>query len=155
MIRSIAIALFCVSAASLAPLPARSVRLDPGGLGQALIYPYYTARSANGNSWTTAFTVVNTREKPKVVKVRFREGKHARVVWEANVYLGPSDVWTAGVVQGSDGAAHLVSSDTSCIDPPHPGTRDAGAFSTASFTGSAADGAGAGVDRTLEGFFEV
>lgn len=127
---------------------------DPNGLGQALIYPYYTARAANGNAWNTALSVVSTRAKPKVLKVRFREGKNARIVMEANVYLGPYDVWTAAVVPGTDGAAHLVSADASCIDPPHSGT-DAGAFSTASFTASASDGAGTGVDRTLEGFVEV
>ncbi|HEX4332219.1 MAG TPA: hypothetical protein VH040_08775 [Usitatibacter sp.] len=131
-----------------------AVRLDPDGLGQALIYPYYTVRASNGNAWNTALSVVNTRANAKVVKVRFREGKHARVVWEANVYLGPNDVWTAGVVLGSDGAPHLASADRSCIDPPLSAS-DGGAFSTAAFSGAAGDGAGSGTDRLLEGFAEV
>ncbi|HEX4332220.1 MAG TPA: hypothetical protein VH040_08780 [Usitatibacter sp.] len=159
MIRSVAAASLCALAASLAPSPAAAVRLAEDGLGQALIYPYYTARSSDGNAWNTLLSVVNTREKPKVVKVRFREAVHGRIVWEANVYLGPYDMWTAAVIPGSDGAAHLVSADKSCIDPPHSGS-DAGAFSTASFSGGAADGARtglgtSGVDRTLEGFAEV
>ncbi|HSS27909.1 MAG TPA: hypothetical protein VLL50_08130, partial [Usitatibacter sp.] len=81
-------------AVAFAAGPAVAVRLDPNGLGQALIYPYYTARVVDGNAWTTALSLTNTRAKPKVVKLRFREGRHGRVVMEANVYLGPNDMWT-------------------------------------------------------------
>jgi len=139
--------------ALLAVLPAKAVRLDPNGLGQALIFPYYTARSTLDGPWNTLFSVVNNDSRAKVLKVRFREGVLGRLVWEANVYLGPNDMWTGAVVPGQDGAAHLVSADASCIDPPHAGT-DAGAFSNASFARDS-NAAGTGVDRTLEGYAEV
>ena len=63
-------------AVAFAAGPAVAVRLDPNGLGQALIYPYYTARVVDGNAWTTALSLTNTRAKPKAVKLRFREGRH-------------------------------------------------------------------------------
>ena len=39
---------------------AHAVYEDPNGLGQALIFPYYTVQSAGGNSYNTYISVVNT-----------------------------------------------------------------------------------------------
>ena len=69
-----------LSAAVLAGLgvagTAEAVYHDVNGVGQVLVYPYYTVNSsAGGNAYNTYLSVVNTTTKAKVVKVRFREGK--------------------------------------------------------------------------------
>lgn len=90
-----------------------AVNVDPDGHGQALLYPLYTVE--NGNY--TAFSVTNTTDKFKAVKVRFLEGKNSVEVLDFNLYLSPQDVWTGAVVADDDGetGAKLVSADTSCI----------------------------------------
>ena len=45
-------------AACLSP-DAHAVRLDPDGVGQALIFPYYTARSSGPNPLNTYVSIVN------------------------------------------------------------------------------------------------
>lgn len=139
-----------------AALPCSAVRLDPSGLGQALIYPYYTTRAPGGSEWIFLTSLVNTRAKPKVVKLRVREGRHARIAFEANVYLGPYDMWTGAIVaaaSGSANAARILTNDVSCTDPPIP--TGGIELSAAAFTGLSADGAGTDADRTREGFLEA
>ena len=67
----------------LATAPALAVRVNPDGHGQALIYPYYTARATiSGKSFVTALSVVNTMSKPKVVRVRLYEGRAGAEVYD-------------------------------------------------------------------------
>ena len=73
---------------------AQAVNIDPDGLGQVLIYPYYTTNGGN----VTLLSVVNTTDEAKAVKVRFKEGKNSREVLDFNLYLSPWDVWTAAIV---------------------------------------------------------
>src|SRR5882757_1736640 len=81
---------------------ANAVDLNPDGLGQVLIYPYYTV---NGGQ-DTLFSVVNTDPvNGKAVKVRFLEGYNSREVLDFNLYLSPNDVWTARVSQTADAPA--------------------------------------------------
>src|SRR6186713_3300414 len=78
---------------------AQAVHINQDGLGQALVYPYYTARSVGANNaYATALSVVNTTASAKAVKVRFLEGKNSREVLDFNLFLSPKDVWTAGIV---------------------------------------------------------
>ena len=49
---------------------AQAVNMNPDGLGQVLIYPYYTVNGGN----VTLLSVVNTTGQGKAVKVRFLEG---------------------------------------------------------------------------------
>ena len=72
---------------------ANAVELNPDGLGQVLIYPYYTV---NGNN-VTLISVVNTTSSAKVVKVRFLEGYNSQEVLDFNLFLSRFDVWTANV----------------------------------------------------------
>lgn len=54
---------------------ANAVDLNPDGLGQVLIYPYYTVNK----SQDTLLSVVNTDSvNGKAVKVRFLEGYNSR-----------------------------------------------------------------------------
>ena len=76
---------------------AQAVNLNPDGLGQVLIYPYYTTRAdAAGNVYNSLLSVVNSTASVKAVKVRFLEGKNSREVLDFNLFLSPKDVWTAG-----------------------------------------------------------
>lgn len=97
---------------------ASAVYVNEDGLGQALIYPYYTVRGDN----MTLLSVVNTTNNAKIVKVRFREGKNTSDVLDFNLFLSREDVWTGAVLPTADrgngtGGAVLLSADTSCVTP--------------------------------------
>ena len=134
---------------------AHAVMLNPKGLGQVLIYPYYTV---NKNQ-DTYVSVVNESDVGKVVAVRFLESYNGRTVLDFNLYLSAHDVWTAAISAPDATAtsgARITTSDKSCIDPalsfPVP-------FSTHAFDGIAAglpaDGGPATIDRTREGHIEM
>jgi hypothetical protein len=140
---------------------ANAVYVNSDGLGQVLIYPYYTVR----NNVQTLVSVVNTTAEGKAVKVRFREGKNSADVLDFNLYLSPKDVWTASVRFAEDngngtGGALVRTSDTSCVFPTEDefGNQIRGngvPFRTFGFTGSNADGATTAVDRVREGYIEI
>ena len=135
---------------------AEAVYRDVNGVGQVLVYPYYTVQSAGGTSFNTFMSVVNTTPRAKVVKVRFREGKTSAEVLDFNLYLSPNDVWTAGVVPAdatATSSARLFTADVSCTNPPIPAT----GVDFRNFLYLAGGDAlpGTGADRTREGYFEV
>jgi hypothetical protein len=133
---------------------AQAVNLNPDGLGQVLIYPYYTTRTDGaGNAYNSLLSVVNTTASVKAVKVRFLEGKNSREVLDFNLYLSPKDVWTTAVGTMGSGAG-IVTTDKSCTLPPIPPVTGK-AFVNFAFTGSADDGGGSGLDRTTEGYVEI
>ena len=130
---------------------ASAVYLNNDGLGQVLIYPYYTVNAGN----STIITVVNTTAAGKAIKVRFLEAYNSREVLDFNLYMSPLDVWTAQVVPVGSGAG-VFSNDNSCTVPALPKTSTtAYAFSTNAFSGTNADGGPTGVTRTLEGYIEL
>ena len=92
---------------------AQAVNINPDGLGQVLIYPYYTVNGGN----TTLLSVVNTSEYAKAVKVRFLEGKNSREVLDFNLYMSPYDVWTASLKKKEDGTPRLKTADNTCTVP--------------------------------------
>jgi len=100
------------SATMLLAANASAVNINPDGLGEVLLYPYFTVRNNNN----TLISVVNTTNQAKVVKVRFVEGKNSAEVLDFNLWLSPFDVWTAAVVVSGDGAG-LISGDASCTNP--------------------------------------
>jgi hypothetical protein len=133
---------------------ASALNLNPDGLGQVLVYPYYTVNDGN----QTLVTVVNTTNRVKAVKVRFLEGRNSKEVLDFNLYLSPFDVWTSAVyATGTTGAANLITNDTSCTVPTNVNR----AFRNYQYTGSnqdfpAADAAVLGsLDRTREGHIEM
>lgn len=138
------------SVALAAALPSGAVYLDGGGLGQALLYPYYTVQSTDSNAFNTYVSIANTAQA-KAVKVRFREGRNSRLVLEFNLYLARGDMWTGAIVPTGAGA-RLITRDASCTDPPIP---DEGVDFTSSSYAGGDDLAGTGLDRTREGHFEV
>ena len=93
---------------------ANAVNLNPDGLGQVLIYPYYTVNGGN----STLVSVVNTTGFGKAVKVRFVEGRNSREVLDFNLYLSPYDVWTGAVYEiAGITPAVLSTNDNSCTVP--------------------------------------
>jgi hypothetical protein len=92
---------------------AQAVNLNPDGLGQVLIYPYYT--SNDGNS--TLLSVVNTTDSGKAVKVRFKEGYNSREVLDFNLYMSAYDVWVAAIEELDPGIPSLIIPDSTCTVP--------------------------------------
>lgn len=126
---------------------ANAVHLADSGLGQVLIFPYYTVRNAS----VTTITVVNHTDRVKALKVRFLEGKASKEVLDFNLYLSPHDQW-AGVIGQSvaSGGTLLYASDTSCATPAIPAKGVE--FRNYSYM---QDPVGGTLDRTREGYAEI
>jgi len=88
---------------------------NPGGVGHALITPYYTAQGV----MSTAFNIANTDLKNgKAVKVRFRGASNSDDVMDFTVFLSPGDVWTADIARdAATGKARIATTDKSCTLP--------------------------------------
>ncbi len=137
---------------------ADAVMLSANGIGQVLIYPYYTVRSApaGGSPYNALLSIVNLSAQGKVVKVRFREALAGAPVFEVNVFLSLKDVWTAAVVPVAGGAG-MMSADRSCTRPsvaagPNGLPTANGKFQSTAY---ATDPLGADGGRVQEGFVEV
>ena len=137
---------------------AQAVFVSPDGMGQALIYPYYTANGTND----TLFSIVNlgpssSNTSGRAVKIRFFEGRNGRSVLEFNLYLAHRSTWTAAVTRDIFGRPILRTFDPACTVPRFGSSGVAGAseiaFTNASYAGY--DQAGSSLDRAKEGHFEV
>ncbi len=145
---------------------ANAVMVNPNGLGQVLIYPYYTVRSPAGAgvaTYNTLLSVVNTTASTKAVKVRFREGKASAEVLDFNVFLSPQDVWTAAVVPlGGDApsipgtpaapGAAIETADRSCTIPTFTPNVPV-LFRSGAYEGDAVKDNT--LNRLMEGYFEI
>ena len=142
-----------LSAAVLAALgsgAAQAVNLSQDGMGQVLLFPYYTVQ---GNE-ETYIQVVNTTDKGKAVKIRFREAYNSREVLDFNIYLSPYDVWTGTVTDdfsstNGDGAG-IRTDDTTCTVPALGG--ETIPFRDYAYMG---DRGPNGIERTREGYVEI
>ena len=148
---------------------AQAVNMNPDGLGQVLVYPYYTANDGNN----TLLSVVNTTDNAKAVKVRFLEGFNSREVLDFNLYLSRHDVWTAAIVKGDfvtqtadyETDTALLINDDSCTVPylyeDNQIELDDGTiaglqpFLNLAYTGDNSDGGPESDDRVSEGHFEM
>jgi hypothetical protein len=131
---------------------AEAVNVNPDGLGQVLIYPYYTVRTFNGNAYMSLLSVVNSTASAKGVKVRFLEGKNSVEVLDFNLYLSARDVWTVAITATSAGAG-ISTDDRSCTVPAVYGQGVIGFINAGLVTAN--DGAGTSLDRTREGYAEI
>ena len=138
-----------------------AVNVNPDGLGQVLLYPYYTTRGGND----TLISIVNTTDRGKAVKIRFIEALNSREVYDFNIYMSAWDVWTAAVTDGANGGARFLTTDTTCTVPRYFGNpqfaQGPGLFGDDftnvlySIANLTADGGPAGMDRTRSGYIEV
>jgi hypothetical protein len=135
---------------------AQAVSVNHDGLGQALIYPYYTVREPKALSpYNSLLSVVNSTASAKAVKVRFLEGKNSREVLDFNLYLSAKDVWTAAIIPTATGAG-IFTADTSCTTPKVSSSAAAPTnFVNFAYSGSNDDKAGTDLDRTREGYVEI
>lgn len=84
--------------------PLSAVQNSANGLGEVLIFPYYTVN----NDLNTLYSVVNTTSQAKAIKISFHEGDIGLDVLTFHVYLSPHDVWTGALVaQMSDLPGHI------------------------------------------------
>jgi len=135
---------------------AQAVGLNANGLGQVLIYPYYTVQAdVSGNAYNSLLSVVNTTNSAKAVKVRFLEGKNSREVLDFNLFLSKHDVWTAAVLPSSSGGGQVLTFDNSCTIPSNTFLKAGVDFVNYAYTGTADDKGGSGLDRTKEGYVEI
>ncbi len=127
---------------------ANAVNVNPDGLGQVLLYPYYSARGGND----TVISIVNTSDRSKAVKIRFIEALNSREVLDFNIYMSPYDVWAAGITQNAAGGGKVSFSDTTCTAPYLLQTQGGEVdFSTLVLN----DGGPSDNSRTLSGYVEV
>jgi hypothetical protein len=158
--KSLHVALAGLSTLGLAGA-AEAVMVNPNGLGQVLIYPYYTVRNGfnvggvSAAPFNTLLSIVNTTASTKAIKVRFREGKASKEVLDFNVFLSPHDMWTAAVeptdsIPGGPVGAQIETQDHTCTVPTFP--NGPVPFRVTDFAG---DVIGGGFDRLTEGYFEV
>ena len=135
---------------------AQAVSVNPDGLGQALVYPYYTVRDqVAGSPYNSLLSVVNSTASAKAVKVRFLEGKNSREVLDFNLYLSPKDVWTAAIIPTANGGG-IFTADKSCTTPTVSSSASSPTeFVNFAYSGSNDDGAGTSLDRTREGYVEI
>lgn len=130
---------------------ANAVNLNPDGLGQVLLYPYYTVNGGN----QTLISVVNTTDNAKAVKVRFLEAMNSREVLDFNLYMSQFDVWTAAIFSSDEnGPGQIVTNDNSCTVPAiAPGVPVS--FRNFQYAGDFNDGGPEGLDRTRDGHIEL
>jgi hypothetical protein len=135
---------------------ASAVNVNPNGLGEVLIYPYYTVNSNSlGLAYNSLMSVVNSTASAMAVKVRFLEGKNSREVLDFNLFLSKHDVWTAAVLPSSSGGGKVLTADNSCTIPSNSFLKAGVDFVNYAYTGSNDDKGGSGLDRTKEGYVEI
>jgi len=140
---------------------AQAVSVNHDGLGQVLIYPYYTVRTVptglvgSDAAYNSLLSVVNSTASVKAVKVRFLEGKNSREVLDFNLYLSAKDVWTTAIIPTTDGAG-IFTADKSCTVPTvSSSSASPTQFVNFAYTGSNDDKGGTSLDRTREGYVEI
>ena len=139
----------------------QSMYINEGGLGEVLVYPFYSASGGND----TYVQVVNTTNRTKAVKVRIIEAQNSDEVLDFNLYLSPQDEWAAVITTNPllGGPAIIRTVDNSCTVPElgtQGGTQTTLAngdivrdqpFSTALFAGDTDQSN----ERTTEGYIEI
>lgn len=138
------------------------IYLNPGALGDALIYGYYNARGSYN-----FIRVVNTSSHYGVsAKVRIREGRNSNELLDFYICLSAMDQWTGWIIGADDNGAtpaYLMwyDSDTPTFpDPTGTGvgdddvTNNVGAYKNLKYfaTGAAAS---VTMDDTKEGYYEI
>ena len=103
------------SALVLGATTAVTLQVNNGGLGHALLTPYFTAQADNG----TIISITNSDlVNGKAVKVRFRGASNSDDVLDFTVLLSPGDVWNATIRRNAgNGIAELVTQDRTCTVP--------------------------------------
>ena len=155
------VARWCLAAwLLLAAAPADAIHMSPDGVGQVLIYPYYTAQATGDRPYNSYISIINHDSRGKALRVRFREGRNGREVASFNLFLDASDAWAGAIVPTFGRGAAIRSVDQSCTAPGFPVDFAPGSvptldFTDAAYTGTNGDGFGIDNERMREGYVEV
>jgi len=118
--------------------------VNPEGLGNRLVFPYFTTQSDNA----TLINIVNTDTVyGKALKVRFRGAGNSDDIYDFQVLMSPGDIWTAAVTQDAEGYSQLATSDKTCTIPSNVNA----SFKNVNRLDSTKDTAA----QTREGYIEV
>lgn len=156
---AMAVASVVAGGAAMMTTPAHAVNVSQNGLGQVMLFPYYTVK----NGYDTYVHLTNTSSDTVLVKIRFREALNSREVRDFNIILSPYDMWTASVSPSGNGAL-VRTFDKTCTSPILPASNTASgareiAFTSIGYDGTDAgykyDNAGKGIERSQEGYVEV
>ncbi|MCG8487352.1 MAG: hypothetical protein MI756_07775 [Chromatiales bacterium] len=91
-----------------------AVHLNHDRTGQVALLPFYSVE----NNYITNFTLTNTTEKYKSVRVRIVDSLLGADLLNINVYLSPYDVWNATLRNNPQtGLPNLITEDASCTYP--------------------------------------
>lgn len=128
--------------------------LDAHGLGQGLLFPYFTTN----NGQTTLINLQNTTSQAKALKIRILESHAGAETLTFNVYMPPFGQWSGALTLTDGGAgsppipASLLPSPTNggCTQPAFPVTGEP--LKPFAFDG---DNGPQGTPRTREGSVEV
>ncbi|MEW8624338.1 MAG: hypothetical protein AB2551_01130 [Candidatus Thiodiazotropha sp.] len=91
-----------------------SVHINHDRTGQLALLPYYTVNS----NFITNFTLTNTTDKYKAVRVRLLDSRIGADLLNINLYLSPYDVWNATLRMNPEtGRPNLITEDESCTYP--------------------------------------
>jgi hypothetical protein len=157
--------------------PAGAVNLSQQGVGDALIFPYYTVREG----WSTLINLINTSNQVLAVKVKFYESRNSRDVMNFTVLMSPFDRFSGTVLYDeANGAVFRPAGWTSADPAPFPETTCIVAgngkgvpiynlatariaepataaipFTPVAYTGASADSGPGTIDRLREGYVEV
>jgi len=100
-------------AASVSTTAMAQMHINHNGLGEALVFPLYTAQ--NGND--TYIAIANTTSDAKAVKIRILEAENSVEVLDFNLYMSPEDHFSFAITANEEGGASLVTADNSCTVP--------------------------------------
>ena len=133
---------------------AQAVHVNSDGLGQTLIYPFYTTEGGQD----TLINVVNTTDEFKAVKVRILESMNSDEVLDFNLYLSPKDHWSAVITADTAGEGAVIrTADNSCTVPNRLSNGETIPFRNFEYQGNPPDtiAPGASLARTKEGYVEI
>ena len=90
------------------------VSVQPNGIGQALIMPYFNAQGGT----VTAFNITNfsygSYGSGKAVRVHVRGAANGDRLLSFTVFLAPGSVWTAEITRGANGLPRIKGSNNAC-----------------------------------------
>ena len=129
-------------------VPASAVYISEDGVGQMLIFPYYSTQLSRGDAQNTYLTIVNQSAEAKALRVRIHEAKEAREVGSFNLFLSPGDTWAGAMLPSSQtSGTKLFTIDKSCVSEPFAVSDNGLQFDFNPSTSS--------LERTREGWLEV
>jgi len=100
-------------AAGVSTTAMAQMHINHNGVGEALVFPLYTAQ--NGND--TYIAIANTTSNAKAVKIRILEAQNSVEVLDFNLYMSPEDHFSFAITANEDGGASLITADNSCTVP--------------------------------------